>query len=172
MSDGHPRAWRNRAIAGAVAAVAVGVDALTKQWAVSSLVPGMPRDFIGGLVRFDLAFNPGMAFSQLRSGGVLLGLVAFAAVIGILWYAGRVTSMPVLIGLGLICGGAAGNLVDRLAREPGYLKGHVVDFVRLPHWPTFNLADTFLAVGVVCVLVGVLVSDRRQQRQPAGEHDA
>lgn len=172
MSDGHPRAWRNRAIAAAVAAGAVVADALAKQWAVSALVPGVPRDVIGSLVRFDLAFNPGMAFSQLRSGGVLLSLVALAAVVGILWYAGRVTSMPVLIGLGFICGGAAGNLVDRIFREPGFLKGYVVDFVRLPNWPTFNLADTFLAVGVACVLLGVFLSDRRQPRHRAGETDA
>ncbi|MBX7160600.1 MAG: signal peptidase II [Acidimicrobiia bacterium] len=171
MSDGRPRAWRNRAIAGAVAAAAVAVDALTKQWAVSALVPGVPRDFVGTLVRFDLAFNPGMAFSQLRSGGVLLGLVATIAVVGILWYAGRVTSMTILVGLGFICGGAAGNLVDRVFREPGFLQGHVVDFIRLPNWPTFNLADTFLFVGVACVLVGIFVSDRRERHGQAGDGD-
>lgn len=171
-ADGPTRAWRNRALVGLVAAGAVGLDALSKQWAVSSLEPGYPREVMGGVIRLDLSFNPGMAFSQFRSGGAVFGVVAAVAVVAILWYAGRVTSPLVLTGLGFICGGAAGNLVDRVFRGPGWLEGNVVDFVSLPSWPTFNLADTFLTVGVVCVVVGIFLSDRRERRAHAAGTDA
>lgn len=171
-ADEVPRAWRNRALVGLIGAAAVGLDALSKQWAVATLEPGNPRVVLGGAIRFDLSFNPGMAFSQFRSGGVVFGLVAFVAVIAIIWYAGRVTSPLVLAGLGLICGGAAGNLVDRVFRGPGWLEGNVVDFVNLPSWPTFNLADTFLTVGVVCVLAGIFLADWRERRAHAGGTDA
>lgn len=171
-ADDPSRAWRNRAVVGLVAAVAVALDAITKQWAVSTLTQGVSREVIGGLVRFDLSFNPGMAFSVLRSGGVVLGLVAFATIIGILWYAGRVSSPLILAGLGMICGGAAGNLVDRIFRAPGFLEGYVVDFVRLPNWPTFNVADSFLTAGVVCVFVGIFLRDHRENRRHAGNTDA
>lgn len=168
---GTTRPWRNRAVVLAITAGCILVDSLTKNWAVTALEAGVPRDVVGGLLRFDLSHNPGMAFSQFRSGGPLLGLVAIAAVVAIVWYAGRVTSPWVVAGLGFICGGAAGNLVDRIFREPGMLRGYVVDFVRLPNWPTFNLADTFLFVGVACVIVGVLVGERRERREKAARPD-
>lgn len=170
MSDaGATRPGRNRVVVLAITAGCILLDSLTKQWAVASLEAGTARDILGGFVRFDLSHNPGMAFSQFRSGGPLLGLVAIAVIVGIVWYAGRVNSAVIVTGLGFISGGAAGNLVDRIFREPGMLKGYVVDFVRLPNWPTFNLADTFLFVGVACVFVGVLVGERREK---AGRPDA
>lgn len=172
MSDGATtRPLRNRGVVLGITAVCILLDALAKQWAVASLESGTPRDVLGGLVRFDLSHNPGMAFSQFRSGGVLLSFVALAAIVGVTWYAGRATSALVVAGLGFIAGGAAGNLVDRLFREPGFLKGYVVDFVRLPNWPTFNLADTFLFVGVACVFAGVLIGERRERRDRAEQPD-
>lgn len=167
--DDAPRPLRSRLLVAGVAAVGVALDAVSKSWATSALADGDPIDVVAGVLRFDLSFNSGMAFSQFRGGGPVLSVVAVAAITGIIWYAGRVRSPLLLAGLGLICGGAAGNLADRLFRGPGATAGHVVDFISLPNWPTFNVADMLLTLGVVVVVVATFRAERGQRTEAEDE---
>ncbi len=141
-----------RLLVAAVAAGVVLVDALSKRWALAVLGPD-PVRVMGDLLQFWLTENSGAAFGLFRNGGVLLGVIAIAALVWIVWYAGRVERTAPLVGLGLIAGGALGNLADRIFRTPGLLRGDVVDFIKLPNWPTFNLADVFVLSGVVLVVL-------------------
>lgn len=137
-----------------VASVIVGLDQLTKAWAVVALSDG-PIELIGDAVRFDLVRNRGGAFSVLSFDGVT-PLLAVAAIALSLWlvYLGHRENDPWLVfGLALVLGGALGNLADRLFRAPGVLEGGVVDFVDVGSWPTFNLADAAITVGVVLLLL-------------------
>lgn len=157
------RASRRRLLVAGVAVGCVLVDLLSKAWAVSAL-GDRSVDVLGDLLRFELTRNPGAAFGTFQGGGVVLGLVAIAAVVWVLYYAGRVDSVTMLVGLGLIAGGASGNLVDRLFRAPGLLSGHVVDFIKFPHWPNFNVADMLVFGGVALFLLAMM-------RQPKAADD-
>jgi signal peptidase II len=131
----------------AVAAAVVSADQATKQWALDRLSRG-PVHVIGPL-DFELSRNTGSAFSLLQGQRVLLAVVALVVGVGLLAFAARSRRRSRAVEVGLIVGGAAGNLVDRLARGD---HGAVVDFVALHFWPTFNLADSCIVVG--CVLLG------------------
>jgi signal peptidase II len=129
----------------AIAAVVVLIDQLTKQWALSALDDG-PIDVVWTL-RFNLAFNKGMAFSQGTGLGPIIGVVALVVIVVLLVSVGRSSSPVYPLAVGLIVGGAAGNLVDRLFRDPGWFKGAVVDFIDLQWWPIFNVADIGIVIG-------------------------
>ncbi len=136
-----------------VAVVAYLLDQVTKWWAQRSLTPGVPRSLVGDLVRLNLTHNAGAAFSLGTGYTVFLTAVALAVVVACLRLAGRLGSTGWAVALGLLLGGALGNVTDRLVRSPGPLRGHVVDFVQLPHWPVFNLADASICVAAVIVMV-------------------
>lgn len=155
-----------------IAAVAVIADQATKILAVVFLEPGRPVELIGETVRLVLIRNPGAAFSMGTELTAVLSIVALAVVVGLLWFSRRIHSRWWAWGLGLVLGGAAGNLVDRLLRDPGVLRGHVVDFVSVGWWPVFNVADSCLVAGVIVIAVavarnidydGTLVSDREDK---------
>ena len=155
-----------------IAVVAVIADQATKILAVASLEPGRPVELIGETVRLVLIRNPGAAFSMGTELTAVLSVVALVVVVGLLWFSRRVHSRWWAWGLGLVLGGAAGNLVDRLLRDPGVLRGHVVDFVSVGWWPVFNVADSCLVAGVIVIAVavarnidydGTLVSDREDE---------
>lgn len=159
-----------------IAAVAVIADQITKVVAVAALDPGRPVELIGETVRLVLIRNPGAAFSMGTELTAVLSVVAILVVVGLLWFSRRVHSRWWAWGLGLVLGGAAGNLVDRLVRDPGVLRGHVVDFMSVGWWPVFNVADSCLVAGVIVIAVAVmrnidydgsLVSDRDSKRVPA-----
>jgi signal peptidase II len=136
----------------------VALDVLTKVWAVSALSDG-PIDLIGDTVRFDLVRNPGGAFSFLSGAGVtpLLALLAIGVTIYLVRLLGRAEDRWSVVALALILGGALGNLLDRIFRSPGFLRGEVVDFVSVGWWPTFNVADSALSVGIVLLLLCTLL---------------
>ncbi len=117
------------------------LDAATKTAAVALLDPAKPVEVIGPWLRLTLVRNPGAAFSTGTSLTLLLSLVAVGAVVTILVLSRRVASRGWAVALGLLLGGVVGNLADRLLRDPGVLRGHVVDFLQLPSWPVFNVAD-------------------------------
>ena len=104
----------------AVAAAVVVVDQLTKEWALDALAD-TPIDVIWTL-RFNLAFNKGMAFSQGSGLGPIIGVVALCVIVGLLVSVGRSSSRLYPVAVGLITGGAVGNLLDRLFRVPGWLE--------------------------------------------------
>lgn len=139
-----------------IAGVAVLTDQITKILAVTVLEPGRPVELIGETVRLTLIRNPGAAFSMGTDLTAVLSVVAIVVVVGLSWFSRRVHSRWWAWGLGLVLGGAAGNLIDRLLRDPGVLRGHVVDFVSVGWWPVFNVADSCLVAGVIVIAVAVL----------------
>lgn len=136
--------------------VVVLADQITKIAAVALIEPGRPIELIGETVRLVLIRNPGAAFSMGTSVTAVLSIVAVIVVVGLIWFSRKVHSRWWAWGLGLILGGAAGNLVDRLLRDPGVLRGHVVDFMSVGWWPVFNVADSCLVAGVIVIAVAVL----------------
>jgi len=132
-----------------VAAVVLALDQLSKAWVVSELGDGRIIELVGSL-RLRLTVNHGSAFSLANGRGALISLLALA-VVAVLLRTGRHARSPVMaVALGLVVGGAFGNLIDRAFRAgDGFLGGGVVDFVDLQWWPVFNLADAAIVVGAM-----------------------
>ena len=147
--------------AAALFAIAVSVwalDRLTKGWAESTL-PGAPIDVIDGVLRLRFTTNPGGAFSIGGSASWLFVTASFVVVALILATAFRHRSATTAAGVGLVLGGALGNLTDRLVRGPRF-SGRVVDFIDLHVWPVFNLADTAIVLGAIAIAVSSFREDR------------
>jgi signal peptidase II len=157
-----------------VAAVVLALDIATKVLAVKLLTPGQPVSIIGDTVTWTLVRNSGAAFSMATGYTWVLTLIATGVVIGIILMGRRLVSPWWAIGLGMILGGATGNLVDRFFRSPGPLHGHVVDFFSVGWWPVFNVADPAVVGGAI-LLVGLSVFgfdfDTVGRRRPGGESD-
>lgn len=151
-SDGATHA-RRTALFLVVAAAAWAADAVTKVLAVDLLAARAPVDVVPGVVSLTLTRNPGAAFSIGTGLTLPLTLVACVVVVVVVRLAGRIRSAGWAWALGLLLGGALGNLTDRVLREPAPFRGHVVDFVRLPHWPVFNLADSCIVVAALLIAV-------------------
>ena len=153
-----------------VAAVLVVVDQLTKLWAVDALTGNAPIPVIGEFIRFRLLYNPGAAFSLGAGSTWIFAVFAAAAVVALLWISLRVRSARWAIGLGLLLGGATTHLLDRLFREPGFARGHVVDFIDYNGWFVGNVADIALFFGVVALLVlsfrWIALDGTKQKRLP------
>nr|WP_243859372.1 signal peptidase II [Amycolatopsis arida] len=146
------------ALIGLVALVVLALDVATKVLATATLEGRAPVEVLGGLVYLQLVRNPGAAFSMATGMTWLLTIVAMAVVVAIVWLARRLRSTGWAIGLGLVLAGALGNLVDRIFRAPGPLRGHVVDFVSVfaPNgdvWPVFNVADSAIVVGAALIVL-------------------
>lgn len=129
----------------AVAAMVTIVDQLTKWWALTALGDGERIDVLWTL-RFVLVFNRGMAFSAGTSLGPLIGIVALVVTAVLIRLATRTADVVQRLAIGLIVGGAVGNVIDRLFRGDAWMRGAVVDFIDLQWWPVFNVAD----MGVTC----------------------
>ncbi len=144
-----------------VGAVVLAVDQLTKWWAVEALGDGRTIDLVW-TARFNLVRNDGAAFSLGSDYTPFIALVAVAVSIAVI-VVGRKIEQPWMLGaLGLVLGGALGNVVDRLVRSgDGFLQGAVVDFIDLQWWPVFNVADMGIVIGGV--LLALLVSERSHE---------
>lgn len=148
---------RRLAATALVAAVVVAVDQATKQWAVGRLSAGpcTPEtciDVVGSL-RFHLHFNTGASFSTGEGLGRWFGVVAIIMSGFLLRLAYRSSFRWSTVLVGLVLGGAVGNLIDRVVRaEDGLLTGAVIDFIDVQWWPIFNVADAAIVCGVVCIL--------------------
>lgn len=136
-----------------VAAVVLALDVVTKVLAVRLLLPGQPVSIVGDTVTWTLVRNSGAAFSMATGYTWMLTLIATCVVIGIFWMGRRLVSPWWAVGLGMILGGAMGNLVDRFFRAPGPLRGHVVDFLSIGWWPVFNVADPSVVGGAILLVV-------------------
>jgi signal peptidase II len=157
-----------------VAAVILVLDIVTKVLAVRLLTPGQPVSIIGDTVTWTLVRNSGAAFSMATGYTWVLTLIATAVVIGIIWMGRRLVSPWWAIGLGMILGGAMGNLVDRFFRSPGPLRGHVVDFLSIGWWPVFNVADPSVVGGAILLVALSLFGfdfDTVGRRKRADESD-
>lgn len=135
-----------------MAAGVVALDQLTKAWAISALADG-PIAIIDTTVQFRLARNTGAAFSLFASGGPIVGIMAIGVVILIFVALGDASRRLEAVALGLVLGGAVGNLLDRAFRGDDFLSGAVVDFVYTSFFPTFNVADTAITFGVALLLL-------------------
>lgn len=154
-----------------VAGVVLFLDVVTKVLAVRLLTPRQPVSIFGDTVTWTLVRNSGAAFSMGTSYTYVLTLVASGVVVGIIWMGRRLLSPWWALGLGMILGGALGNLVDRFFRSPGPLRGHVVDFLSIGWWPVFNVADPAVVGGAI-LLVGLSLFgfdfDAAGRRRPDG----
>lgn len=130
------------------------VDQVAKIWAVATLEGQPDRQIIGDFLRFSFVRNPGAAFGLGGGATIVFSLIAIAVAVVLFRMSRRLTSMWWGVALGLMLGGALGNLLDRIFREPAALQGHVVDFLRLPNWPVFNVADMAL-VGAAVLIVSL-----------------
>jgi signal peptidase II len=139
-----------------VAIVVLGLDALSKSLVVAQIPAGHTIHVVDDVLRLTEARNAGAAFSIGPGATVLFTLIAIGVVGAIIRSARRLGSRAWAMVLGLLLGGALGNLADRLFRSPGPLRGHVVDWIQLPHWPVFNLADSAIVIGGVIAVLLVL----------------
>ncbi len=129
-----------------IAALVVGIDQLSKHWAVSQLNDGHTVHVLWTL-RFNLSFNGGMAFGRGQGFGPIIGVVATIVVVGLLLSLRQSGSKISIVAIGLIVGGAMGNIVDRLFRGDAWLHGKVIDFIDFQWFPIFNVADICVNVG-------------------------
>jgi signal peptidase II len=146
----------------AIAVVVVLVDQLTKLWAVTTLSLDSSVPVIGDFIRFQLIYNSGAAFSMGTNSTWVFTIIAAVAVIVIGWYAWRVESKLWMLALGLLLGGAATHLGDRLFRPPAFGQGHVVDFIGYGNFFIGNVADIILFCGAVMLVVLALTGVRPQ----------
>jgi len=130
----------------------VVADQLTKHWALNRLSGDRTIDLVGSL-RFNLAFNKGMAFSQATGAGPIIGALGFVIVIVMVLWLRRSATGAAAVAAGMIVGGAIGNLIDRLFRGDAWLRGAVVDFIDLQWFPVFNIADSAISLGAMLMIV-------------------
>jgi len=160
------------------AVVAVGADLVSKVLIVANVPPEhRPIRVLGGLLYIEQARNSGAAFSVGTGATVILTAISVVVVIVIVRAARRMTSPAWALSLGLVLGGALGNLTDRFFRAPGVGKGHVVDWISVfgpdgQRWPIFNLADSAIVVGgAVAVLLSLRGVDFNGTRNPMESDD-
>jgi signal peptidase II len=136
-----------------VAGLVLACDLVSKWLAVRELGDREPVELLGGLLTLRLVRNAGAAFGLAQGLTIAFTVVAAAVVVVILRLSRRLRSLPWAVALGLVLGGAVGNLVDRVFRAPAAGRGHVVDFLELPHWPVFNLADSAIVCGGILIVI-------------------
>jgi signal peptidase II len=146
--------------------VGLTVDQVTKALAADRLADRGDVPVLGSLLQLHLARNSGAAFSTGLQFTVVFSCLAIVASIVVLVIALRARTVVWAIALGLLLAGITGNLSDRLFRAPGPLRGHVVDFLMLPHWPIFNVADVCITIAAVLIVLqayrGVRLDGRRE----------
>lgn len=144
----------------------IAFDQWTKQWMETNLATG-PITVIDGVLWWSYAENYGAAFGMLQGGGTLLGIAALVASVIIVWNLPSVETQAELVGLALIMSGALGNLVDRVVRGTGFFDGAVIDFIRVPNFPNFNVADSAITIGVALLLVASLRGRDTPKKRPS-----
>jgi signal peptidase II len=139
---------------------ALVLDQVTKYAAEAFLSDGSSVQVIGNLLQFRLAYNDGAAFSLNFGGTWVLPTISSIAVLLLLWFGPKAKTKSWAVIAALVLGGAAGNWIDRVFKDPGFYAGHVVDFLQIPfNFPIFNLADSFLVIGVGLAIIRTLKGD-------------
>ncbi|MFT3662054.1 MAG: signal peptidase II [Gordonia sp. (in: high G+C Gram-positive bacteria)] len=156
-ADEPPRSRSPLVSLAALAVVVYTADLLTKTLAVRHLDPSSPVEIVGDVVTLSLVRNSGAAFSMATGYTWILTIIALAVVVAIIRFSSRLRSLCWAVGLGLVLGGALGNLTDRFFREPGPLRGHVVDFISVGWWPVFNVADSAVVCGAILLVALTLL---------------
>ena len=148
-----------------VAAAVVAIDQVTKALVVSNYTEGESHRVLGGVLSWTLQRNPGSAFGLFRHLPVLFTVLAAAIAVVIIVRAPRVQDGLTRVALGLVLGGALGNLVDRIARPPGAFRGKVIDFIDFHWWPVFNLADSAVVIGAALLLIASYRMERNAKNR-------
>jgi signal peptidase II len=151
LAVGQPR--RRVGILLGIAVLVLALDIVTKVIVVATLSNRAPVRLLGGFLKLRVDRNPGAAFSFGPSLTILFSLIAIAVIVVILRSSRRIHSLGWAVAFGLLLGGATGNLVDRFFRWPGPFRGWVVDWIQVPHWPVFNLADSAIVCGGVLLVL-------------------
>lgn len=125
------------------------LDLATKLWAVSALSDRANIKVLGDFFQLTLVRNPGAAFSFAEGATIFFTIFGFLVMGIIFYFSTKITSKGWSVVLGLAMGGILGNLVDRIFREPGVLRGHVIDWLQIPNWPVFNIADSAIVTAAV-----------------------
>jgi signal peptidase II len=166
MAEPRSRTRPRRALAlYGTAALVLALDQLSKQLVVANLAGRPPVDLVGDVVQLRYTTNSGGAFSLLTGAPLFFGIMAMVIIGGIVYASRRAQPLSMLVVLGLILGGALGNLADRLLRGDGLLRGEVVDFVKVGIWPVFNLADSCVVVGGI--LLALFLGRAESEQRPA-----
>jgi signal peptidase II len=156
-----------------VAAFVIAADVISKAIVVAKMAHHPNIRLLGGLLTITLTRNGGAAFSIGTSMTIVFTAIAVGVIVYILRAARNLRSIGWAIALGLLLGGATGNLLDRIFRAPAPFQGHVVDWIELPHWPVFNLADSSICcAGVLVVLLalrGIRLDGTKAAGQAAGD---
>ncbi|WP_019137422.1 signal peptidase II [Cellulomonas massiliensis] len=176
VGAGGARRRRALTLLVSLAVVVVVLDQLTKAWALRTLSESERVSVLGDLLGLQLVFNPGAALSIATGMTWVLTLVATGVVVVVARAARRIGSTLWAVALGLLLGGAIGNLVDRFARDPGFARGHVVDFIAYADWFVGNVADIAIVVAAVLLVLAVVRGERldgtRDGAGPEGEAPA
>jgi signal peptidase II len=158
-------------LATAIVLGVVVLDQLSKWWAVRELSDA-PVWVLGDDVGFALVRNTGSAFSFFQAFTPFLAVIAIIVAVVLVRAVRRTRDTLMVVGLSLVLGGAIGNLIDRVARSPGFLEGAVVDFVHVGRFPTFNVADSAITVGAIVIVVWAVRADLRDGREERDAHGA
>ena len=129
------------------------LDLATKAWAVSQLANREPVKILGSFFQLTFIRNSGAAFSFASNATLFLSLFGIIVALGVIYFAPKITSKGWSVVLGLVLGGVLGNLMDRIFREPSFLRGHVIDWMQLPNWPIFNIADSAIVVAAGLAMI-------------------
>ncbi len=162
---------RRRLVFASVALTAYAVDQVSKLLAVDRLEGRPDVRVIGDVLQLHLAYNPGAAFSTGTGLTPLITVVAIVASLAVLHYARRIGSTTWAVALGLLLAGITGNLTDRLLRDPGPMRGHVVDFLKLPNWPIFNTADIWINIAAGLIVLQAVRGIGLDGRRDADRQD-
>lgn len=149
----RPRGRRRIAVLFGVAAFAYALDLISKMIVVAKLEHHEPIEIIGDWLRFEAIRNAGAAFGFGEAFTVIFTVIAAAVIVVIARLARKLYSLPWAIALGLLLGGALGNLTDRIFRSPGVFQGAVVDFIAPKHFAVFNLADSAIVCGGILIVL-------------------
>lgn len=152
-AEARPRGKRRIAVLFAVAAVAYALDLISKMIVVAKLEHHPPIEIIGDWLKFEAIRNAGAAFGIGEAFTVIFTVIAATVIVVIARLARKLYSLPWAIALGLLLGGALGNLTDRLFRSPGVFEGAVVDFIAPKHFAVFNLADSAIVCGGILIVL-------------------
>lgn len=150
-----PETRANRGRTALVAALVVGIialDQLTKSLVVANLSDA-PLSIVGTTVEFRLSRNTGGAFSLFQEFTPVLAVLAVIVAVVLVRTLQRTQDRVILVALALVLAGAVGNLIDRMARSPGFLRGAVIDFIRVGDFPSFNVADSSITIGAVLLVI-------------------
>ena len=138
-----------------ISAVIVLLDQISKAWALRDLADGRIIHVIWTM-QFNLTFNRGMAFSRGTGIGPIIGVIGLVVVVLLLLSLRRADNALTRVATGLIIGGAVGNILDRLFRGSGWMRGAVIDFIDFQWWPVFNVADMAIMIGAATMMVAML----------------